>query len=317
MTTTASSALQAGTVHVVVTCANRKTVPVPAGLRLDSVPRHSGAWRAREWIRRLAGLAGVPFTAARDLYAGEHWMVARGLPGAAGHAQVRLWVCSAGYGLIPADAQVRPYAAAFSGPEDRVPGGADGARQWWQALAGWEGPAPGQPRSITSLAAGDPSASFLLALSAAYLDACRDDIATAATQVSDPDTFMVVSAGARFPGSTAGVMVPASARLQSCLGGTRQALNIRIAAHLLAAGISGRAAASRHLMDLITEQPPLRRYERKKLTDHEVRDMITRRLAQEPGISATRLLRELRDSGYACEQQRFGQLHRVLAGGAR
>ena len=317
MTATANSAARPGTVHVVVTCANRKTVPVPAGLRLDSVPRRSGAGRAREWIRRLTGLAGVPFTAARDLYAGEHWMIARGLPGAAGQAQVRLWVCSAGYGLIPADAQVRPYAATFSGPEDRVPGGADGARQWWQALAGWEGPAPGQPRSITSLAAADPSASFLLALSAAYLDACRDDITDAATQVADPDTFMVISAGARFPGSTAGVMVPASARLQSCLGGTRQALNIRIAAHLLSAGISSRADASRYLTQLITEQPPIRRYERKKLTDQEVRDMIAQRLAQEPGMSASRLLREFRDSGYACEQQRFGQLHRLVAGGTR
>lgn len=317
MTATANSAARPGTVHVVVTCANRKTVPVPGGLRLDSVPRRSGAGGAREWIRRLTGLAGVPFTAARDLYAGEHWMIARGLPGAAGHGQVRLWVCSAGYGFIPADAQVRPYAATFSGPEDRVPGGGDGARQWWQALAGWEGPAPGQPRSITSLAAADPSASFLLALSAAYLDACRDDITDAATQVTDPDTFMVVSAGARFPGRTAGVMVPASARLQSCVGGTRQSLNIRIAAHLLSAGISSRTGASRHLTQLITEQPPIRRYERKKLTDQELRGMIVQRLAQAPGISASRLLRELRDSGYACEQHRFGQLHRLVAGGTR
>ena len=32
-------------------------------------------------------------------------------------------------------------------------------------------------------------------------------------------------------------------------------------------------------------------------------------------MSASRLLREFRDSGYACEQQRFGQLHRLVAGG--
>ena len=51
MTATANSAGSPGTVHVVVTCANRKTVPVPA-VRLDSVPRRSEE-RAREWIRRL------------------------------------------------------------------------------------------------------------------------------------------------------------------------------------------------------------------------------------------------------------------------
>ena len=189
MTATANSAARPGTVHVVVTCANRKTVPVPAGLRLDSVPRRSGAGRAREWIRRLTGLAGVPFTAARDLYAGEHWMIARGLPGAAGHGAGPAVGVLGGLRPDPCGRPVRPYAATFSGPEDRVPGGADGARQWWQALAGWEGPAPGQPRSITSLAAADPSASFLLALSAAYLGACRDDITDAATQVADPDAL--------------------------------------------------------------------------------------------------------------------------------
>ena len=192
-------------------------------------------------------------------------------------------------------------------------GHANGGRPWPAGKA----PLLASRAASLSLAAADPSASFLLALSAAYLGACRDDITGAATQVADPDAFMVISAGARFPGSTAGVMVPASARLQSCLGGTRQTLNIRIAAHLLSAGITSRAGASRYLTQLITEQPPIRRYERKKLTDQEVRELIAQRLAQEPGISASRLLREFRDSGYACEQQRFGQLHRLVAGGTR
>ena len=35
-------------------------------------------------------------------------------------------------------------------------------------------------------------------------------------------------------------------------------------------------------------------------------------LARSPRASASRLLREFRDSGYACEQARFGQLHRQL-----
>lgn len=302
------------TVHVVVTCTNRKTRSVSPELRLGSVTGRSCAGRAGEWVRRLAESRSEPLITAEDLYAGEHWLVARGLPNSGGPVRIRLWVCSAGYGLIPARAQVRPYAATFSGPSDCVPGGRDGAREWWSALSRWEGPAVGQPRSIRALAAADPSSAFLVALSAAYLGACRDDVVEAAAQVANPDQFMVISAGARFPGNVATVMVPASARLQAFLGGTRQALNVRTVAHLLSMEITSRAEGSRHLTRLLAEQAPVRRYERKKLSDDEVCAMITSRLEELPGLSASRMLRELRDSGYACEQQRFGQLHRSVIG---
>ena len=121
-----------------------------------------------------------PLIAARDLYAGEHWMVACGLPDLAGGGRIRLWVCSAGYGLIPADAPVRPYAATFTGGHpDSVPGGADGATAWWHALSLWEGPSSGQPRSIRELAAKEPAASYPAGAFRSYLHACRDDIAAA------------------------------------------------------------------------------------------------------------------------------------------
>ena len=303
--------------HVIVTCTNRKTRPVPAWLRLDSVPGRGIAQRAQNWVARLCATDSTPLIAAQDLYAGEHWTIARGLPNVGSYAKVQLWVCSAGYGLLPAEALVRPYAATFSSGSDRVPGGVGGAREWWHALTGWEGPVPGQPRSIRSLAARDPSACFLIALSAAYLDACRDDITAAAGQVVDPGTFMVVSAGAQFPERAGVAMVPSDARLQAVLGGTRQALNARIAADLLSRRIGSRTEATHYLTRLLAEQPPLTRYERKKLSDQEVTEMITDRLGQAPGISASRLLREFRDAGYACEQQRFAELHRQAVGDRR
>jgi len=306
------------TVHVVVTCTNRKTAAVPAEFHLGSLTDLTATSDAvREWSGRLSGPGGDASLAAKDLYAGEHWAVARQLPASAAAHNTQLWVCSAGYGLIRAGALIRPYAAAFSGHEDRVPGGADGARRWWRALAQWEGPEPGQPRSIRELAAANPTASFMLALSAAYLDACCDDITTAAAELHDPDRLLVISAGARGPGGLAGVMVPADSRLQAVLGGTRQALNARIAAHLLEAAITSRAQATRHMTDLLALQPPVARYERKKLSDEEVTAMITGRLAREPGMPASRMLREFRDAGYACEQRRFAALHRQVAGGGR
>src|SRR5690348_3639795 len=85
--------------HVIVTCANRKTLPVPRALRLDNIPGRGTAQRVREWTGRLAEASSAPLIAAQDLYAGEHWMIARGLPRQISRARARLWVCSAGYGL--------------------------------------------------------------------------------------------------------------------------------------------------------------------------------------------------------------------------
>src|SRR5512132_4121876 len=102
------------TVHVVVTCTNRKKRPVPARLRLGSLPSGSIARRVDTWIRRLCEDANEPTVAASDLYAGEHWTIVRSLPDLSSNTEnVRLWVCSAGYGLVPVDAQIRPYAATF------------------------------------------------------------------------------------------------------------------------------------------------------------------------------------------------------------
>src|SRR6266568_5508906 len=166
-----------GTVHVIVTCTNRKSQLVPDRRQLGSVPAGDTDERARDWICRLSDTPDSPPITARDLYAGEHWTVACGLPDLAGGGRIRLWACSAGYGLIPADAPLRPYAATFTGGHpDSVPGGADGARAWWYALSSWEGPSSGQSRSIRELAATEPAASYLLALSAPYLQACREDI---------------------------------------------------------------------------------------------------------------------------------------------
>jgi hypothetical protein len=303
----------AGTLHVIVTCTNRKSRPIPDCCRLRSVTEIDIGERVREWIRRLRGIPDSPLITARDLYAGEHWQVACSLPGMAGEQRIRLWACSAGYALIPADAQVRPYSATFtSGHLDSVPGGTEGAKAWWDELSNWEGPSQGEPRSIRALAETTPAAGFLLVLSTPYLRACEDDIAAAIGLVRDPDRFMVVSAGARSPGLLGNVMVPADARLQAALGGTRQALNTRIAAYLLSGGICSRADAAQHLAQLLAEQPPIPRYERKKLSDAEVLALIEDGLARSPGASASRLLRHIRDAGYACEQGRFGRLHKLF-----
>jgi len=302
------------TVHMIVTCSNRKTRAVPGHLRLANIPGATTAQRARKWITRLDNEKSTLPIVARELYAGEQWAIARALPDRGlAHEKVRLWACSAGYGLIPATAPIHAYAATFTtGHADSVTGK---TARWWQALGDWSGPDPAQPRTIRALAEADPGAVFMLMLSPPYMQACQDDITAACEMISNLDRFLLISAGARKLRDLAAILVPSDARLQHCLGGSRQALNVRVGESLLAAGIRSHTDASAYLSNLLRAQPPIKRYDRKKLSDEEVMSLIRDGLARSPGASASRLLREFRDEGSACEQERFGQLHQKLTGG--
>ena len=105
-------------------------------------------------------------------------------------------------------------------------------------------------------------------------------------------------------------LLPGDARLQHVLGGTRQALNVRVLAHLLREhhGPLTHDAASDALDHLLSRQPALVRHDRRRCSDAEVADFIRTRLQTDPSLSHSRLLREFRDDGNACEQSRFAAL---------
>lgn len=257
---------------------------------------------------------------AGDLYGGEHWQVALSLPaeGERRRRSVNLWVCSAGYGLVPVDALLRPYGATFtSGQADSVlrPGAAaSDLALWWQELAAWDGPVPGQPRTIAGVAASDPSASVLAVLSPPYLRACGRDLTAAAAVAGE--RLSVLCAGGAPAGPLSALTLPADGRLQAAVGGTRGSLNVRIAAHLLGthAGRFTRSALAATLADLLECQPPMPRYDRQELDDAAVMRFISQALDGLNGSApaATPLLRRLRDAGFACEQGRFASLYRLV-----
>ena len=304
---------QQATVHVIVTCANRMSRPIPAHLQLGQIPGRTQSQHARGWIARLTDTGSTLQVPAVDLYAGEHWSVARKFPQA--HLQgeqIRLWACSAGYGLIPAEALILPHHATLTpGQADSVP---RPWSSWWSLLSEWSGPLPGHPRSIRALVAADPTAVFMLVLSKNYLRACSADIASACQILAVPDRFLIVSTGGSPADYPTDFGIPADARLQTHFGGTRRALNARIGAHLLEQGIRSKDEAARHLTQLLAAQPPITRYNRKKQSDREILDASAARLALAPATSANSLLRELRDAGLACEQRRFSQLYRQAVG---
>lgn len=300
--------------HIVVTCANRKRVPVPMALHLRRTRGARPTQRAARWIERIAATRTEAISAG-DLYAGEHWDVARSLPAAAhGFVSPKLWVASAGWGLIVADARIYPYSATFSPHHpDSVATTAAGNEAWWDALATWEGPTSGVARSLTALVASHPRDRVLLVLSQAYLAACHADLRGALERAYDGQVS-VIAAGATATPDLVDVMMPADARLQHHVGGTRGGLNVRIARSVLTAGLSDHRAMSEHLRDQLAVSPTLIAYDRQRLNDAEVLAFIRSHLAVDRDASHSRLLRALRDEGKACEQSRFAELFKSAQG---
>jgi hypothetical protein len=307
-------------INIVVTCTSRKTRVPPARFHLREVRGRSIEERAQKWIDRLSvnGEADIP---ALQLYCGEYWSVARSLPAAARDAGIaaRIWICSAGYGLISPQSEICPYSATFAPCErDSVTRGFDSeskritAQQWWKTLARWSGPTGTELRNITAIARRYPRVPLLVVASSDYLHAIEQDLIGAAGLLANSSLLLIASAGMRTFGKLTDHLLPCDARLQSCLGGTRGSLNIRIAKRLLQ--YMGRGPISleqqkSQLRRLLNKQRPIEQYRRRVLTDEHIREFICLELKRNSGASRSLLLRKLRDSGRACEQSRFAGLY--------
>jgi hypothetical protein len=300
-------------IHIIVTCANRKKAAVPAELRLRDLRDHPSAERFPVWAERLAATTtpGIP---AADLYAGEHWLAARALRETVNGA-ASLWVCSAGYGLVPMDAPLAPYAATFAPGEEDSAGSSLGAmREWWRHLTRWRWPTTHAPRSFADLARQNPRSIIIAVLSESYMRACADDLREAAACLADREQFAILGPPNRCA-ELDEFVVPVTAALRPVVGGSMQALNVRAAAHLLAAvgGNLGFSALRKVARETAESAPPDpgRRPAGQKLGDDEVRDYIRQALAEGPA-TATGLLRRLRVTGQSCEQARFHALFAAI-----
>lgn len=304
-------------VNLVVTCTKRKTrTPIP-GLRLGEVAAESAEARAELWAERLRTATGdrIP---AFDLYAGDHWSVVRSIPrtGARSGHEVKLWICSAGYGLISAEAEVHPYSATFSSRHadqvHRFTGVSrrESHRRWWAALQGWEGPHAGEPRTIRDLAQRAPDVPIVVVGSDSYLDPLAADLRSAVEVLASPDLLIMLSGGT---GHSAGLernLVPFDARLNRVLHGPLMSLNARVAREILArrVGLSVPAVTG-WITEFGRELPRFAYPVRGRITDAEVTAFIRRELDDNSRVRWSPLHRKLRDElGLACEQKRFRDL---------
>ncbi|HEX8453168.1 MAG TPA: hypothetical protein VF647_13780 [Longimicrobium sp.] len=310
-------------VNVVLTCTKRKRHAAPSALQLRSYAADAPGQRLARWLAALAASAvEEPRVPLCDLYAGDHWQKGCELPAAATARgmDARLWVCSAGYGLVPADAPVRPYSATFSrGNPDAVwrsgDGGthAQGVEAWWRGVSEWEGPQPGAPRTVEALARTDPGAAVWVVASSTYLNAMRADLAAAAGALDEEDRLVLVSAGCRgLPGLERNFL-HFDWRLQGSggpLAGAAMSLNVRVALLLLQGGSETSAdALNERLRSILGSIPARTPVTRRRVSEAEVEGYLRAELAARPDARKTPLLRKLRsEMGWAFEEKRFGRL---------
>jgi hypothetical protein len=307
--------------NLIVSCSNRKKAKVPEGLRLRSIPQQPISNRLAQWQDRLQSHE-TPLVRATDLYAGEHWQVAQSIPieMAPRGREVRLWICSAGYGLVRQEDELRPYSATFTPRQlDSVSSAMarenrwSDTQDWWSGLCAYGCPGD-SARSIREIMEREPQIPMIIVASEPYLIAMEPDIAAALALPNSKDWLSILSCGAkpeRFA-ELAAQFLPADARFESIVGGTRSALNARVVRHLLKE-LPNRSSLKRRILHSKLEElgdglPDVRRFKRKRMTDIELKGYIESERQLSSSISKSSLLRKLRDEGRACEQQRFSIL---------
>ena len=284
---------------IVVTCTDRKSLRVPDGARVRSLPdgldlpqRHK-IWRER---LRLSGET----RALTRLYAGEAWSRTPHLLAAARSAgfDPSLWVASAGLGLVPATCEAPAYSATFAaGQADSVGATLLESARWWTHFAGAGG------RTVSEVAG---RGSTLLVLSRAYAGVLGRDLHGLGSGGAE-DVMLV---GGRDAVEGLQRLEP-DLGLRSTLGGTASSLNVRMAEAWLW-GLSRPVLTDpnrRHAWDgWAARERRLDVPKRAPATDETVVGFIRQARVARPGIGYSTALRLFRAAGLACEQRRFASL---------
>lgn len=285
---------------IVVTCTDRKSLPVTQRLSFRDVPPGPPRERARDWQERLR--VGAEPSPLDSLYQGEQWKQSLALAKVArGEGfEPTVLVASAGLGLRALQVEAPAYSATFSlGKPDSVADNLEGATAWWAELARLP-----QAQDLASL-----SGRVLLVLSRNYALSMASDLARLGASGADA---ALLGGAAEVPGI---IRIPADAALRRTLGGTLSSLNQRMANHFLQLSCgpsdwlsddhlrrwNSWAAGARHKEV----------FDRQRGSDREIKAWIRAMVAEQP-ISASGGLREYRRQGNACEQSRFGRLFREV-----
>lgn len=312
-------------VQLVVTCTKGKRVEIDDQLAIRNYPNQTLEERIDSWSTNLRTL---PLEARRayDLYSGSHWKTIRTIHDQFKSVQkgsVDIWICSAGYGLVNIDSYLKPYAATFSPNQEDFVGVdiRDAAKSsinstWWKGISKFNLTNEENPRSITTLMKLNPDDIFLFCLSPTYLDVIYEELNVGKKILTEAENLMIVSTGTATSSSKNDDphILPTDGRIRGLVGGNYGSLNAKIV-HMMLKDRSRYkltlAQQTERLFSLTNSLDPADTPTRVTLSDEEVDLYLRTNLAAQGLRSKTFLLRQLRDSGFACEQKRFYKLYEI------
>jgi hypothetical protein len=283
-------------------------------MAFGSVPSGTAEDVAEDWLAR-AGQAAQRDAAYR-LYGGAGWSQSLRAWEAVKPQKGELFVASAGFGLLSSDAIVPPYAATFSPEDDRIAQALNGYdsigeahRAWWAAI--------NKARLNTAMPLCQMLRGFdcvVVALSAHYFRAVRDDLTTLAEKIGPKKLFVLATgvAKAEVPEVLWPCFLPIGVAIEGLLNGPCATLNQRALVWLLEEIVphSGweRAAIEKEIKCHMKKLRPTEPKPKQRLSDSEIEEWIVRQWTERPREGRTALLRQLRLKGYSCEQKRFSEI---------
>ena len=307
-------------VNLFVTCTATKRFLPTGNVLLREVGGSSIPERFSHWTERIQRSRAV-VRPALETYSGGHWSVVRSLDDSRQKHEgtSRLWIVSAGYGLISAADEIIPYGATFAPNQpDSVSSSSDPSHTessvaWWQLLAKWRPPnlQPSAPRSVAEVVLLYPQATNLLVLPPDYFRALSEDLRRSIHLLADPQKLIILSSDEKSCAELPNNTIRLDARLQVHLGGARSSLGIRTARAILQklVGRSVRLDSAREVVaELVCRHGVATIYDRKPVADGQVVQFVSDELSRNHSLSFTQGLRRFRDAGFACEMKRFRRL---------
>jgi hypothetical protein len=274
----------------------------------------SGTIRQRfaRWTKAIESAThSIP---ARNCYVGDAWSQVT-TASAVLPEQTQLWVVSAGLGLISANQCIPCYSATFiHSDKDSIGLTINDNVAWWNLCVEWQRKRIGIG-SITDLAAVNPDAKFVVALSMPYLAVVKNDLIQAREALSSPENLLVISAGTRHLPDLRSSLMPIDARFENFVGGARATLNARILRHIIEKFKPEEINACEvesYLKSIASRLQQPRSFDRTILNDQQIATFIRKNSRKNFKTSSSATLRLLRDEGFACEQKRFARIYKTI-----
>jgi hypothetical protein len=299
------------TFHFIVNCVKSKTLT--GGPSIARLPREGFIEATvREWKKRLRKQAH-PLREARFLYRGQLWSICREAFEAIPTRDKKLWVISAGYGLVSGDGLIGPYEATFMGGEPSSIYNCIGPRggprvgvlqRWWGFLCDQSDQQPASLAELMGTAGADDR--FFFAVSQDYLDAIWLDLNKGIALLPNPQNVAVVSSSRPQEAPEWLLYAPPQQRR---ITSTAEAARLLLREVL---PVEDWNLTAFHHQLSFSQSIPLE--SGTKQTDTEVLDFIRTHLMNDPKFTRTQLLKKLRAGGRACEQLRFKGLYEEVLG---